>query len=441
MGMIPEILELKDVLTGDLKQHGRWLVASVNARMSWTLMLQKVIYRGAELWVLPITKQHYPGVAFNRPVSMARDAAERLLLQFCSSLAWIENGGILVEHMTENPRVMPMGRPQRLGYSVQNDFDFSYLPEPTDEKRQLALAIMREARALNHPAYAFLSFYRVLEIAFEDGRARGAWMSKQIDQIADPRVKEVIAQLRSVGVTDVGVHLQTSGRQAIAHARHKPIINPDDPADHRRLSQELPLIEALAVRAIDGPLGIETRSTVWQKHLYELAGFKPLLGADVVAALARGDAVNAEAKIDLPMISIELRRRAPYRALIGIEPMAVAQEGSILHLRARSKDECIRFQCHLDFANERLHFDVFEDLRAGDDGTVAGAERLVDVNRFIYDYLCNGELRILNAATNELLSRKDAFIPMNCYVNDEACQANIDRWEKEAQCRRSKQGL
>jgi len=32
---------------------------------------------------------------------------------------------------------------------------------------------MREARALNHPAYAFLSFYRVLEVAFEDV-ARGA---------------------------------------------------------------------------------------------------------------------------------------------------------------------------------------------------------------------------------------------------------------------------
>jgi hypothetical protein len=175
---MPEIPELKDVLTGDLKQHGRWLVASVNARMSWTLTVQKVLYREAELWVLPVMKEHYPGVALNRPVSMAREAAERLLMQFCSSLAWIENGGVLVEHMTENRWVMPMGRQQRFGYSVQSDFDFSYLPQPEQEKGKLALAIMREARALNHPAYAFLSFYRVLEVAFEDGRARGAWMTE-----------------------------------------------------------------------------------------------------------------------------------------------------------------------------------------------------------------------------------------------------------------------
>lgn len=439
MGMIPEIPELKDVLTDDLKQHGRWLVASVNARMSWTLTVQKVLYREAELWVLPVTKEHYPGVALNRPVSMAREAAERLLMQFCSSLAWIEDGGVLVEHMTENRWVMPMGRQQRFGYSVQSDFDFSYLPEPEQEKGQLALAIMREARALNHPAYAFLSFYRVLEVAFEDGRARGAWMTEQLDHILDPRARGVIAQLRSDGVTDIGVHLQTSGRQAIAHARHKPIINPDDPADHRRLSQELPLIEALAVRAIDGPLGIETRSTVWQKHLYELAGFKRYLGTDVVAALVKGEAVDAEAKIDLPMISVELRRRAPYGALTGLAPVAVGQEGSILHLLTRSKDQCIWFQVHLDFANERLCFDVFKDLRADDDGTVAGAERLADVNRFIYDYLCNGELRVVNAATGELLSRTGAFIPVNCYVNDEVCQGNVDRWEKEAQYRRTKE--
>jgi hypothetical protein len=262
-------------------------------------------------------------------------------------------------------------------------------------------------------------------------------MTEQIDHILDPRAREVIARLRSDGVVDIGVHLQTSGRQAIAHARHEPIINPDDPAHHRRLSQELPLIEALAVRAIDGPLGIETRSTVWQKHLYELAGFKRFLGPVVVATLAKGEALSADAKIDLPMISVELRRRVPYGALTGLEPVEFGQEASILHLRTRSKDRCVWFQVHLDFANERLCFDAFNDLHACDDGTVAGAERLADISRFIYDYLCNGELRIVDAATGELLSRTDAFIPVNCYVNGDVCQGNIDRWEKEAQHRRT----
>ena len=219
MGLIPDIPELKEVLAGELAAVGQWLVASVDARMSWPVISQKVVYRGQELWVLPVMKEHYPGVAFNRPALMPRDEAERLIMKFLSSVAWIENGGILVEHLTENRRVLPMGRQHRFGFSIQNDFDISYFPEPSDEKSQLALAIMREGRGLNHPAYAFLSFYRVLEVALVDGRARGRWMREHIDRIDDPSAKEAIAQLRAVGIDDIGVHLQKSGRQAIATRR------------------------------------------------------------------------------------------------------------------------------------------------------------------------------------------------------------------------------
>src|SRR5277367_5756426 len=94
MGLIPDIPELKEVLTGELAAVGQWLVASVDARMSWPVISQKVVYRGQELWVLPVTKEHYPGVAFNRPALMPRDEAERLIMKFLSSVAWIGNGGI-----------------------------------------------------------------------------------------------------------------------------------------------------------------------------------------------------------------------------------------------------------------------------------------------------------------------------------------------------------
>ena len=59
MSLIPEIPELKDVITGELAVIGKWVVASVNARMSWPVRAQKVRYRGVELWVLPVTKAHF----------------------------------------------------------------------------------------------------------------------------------------------------------------------------------------------------------------------------------------------------------------------------------------------------------------------------------------------------------------------------------------------
>src|SRR5271168_522750 len=64
----------------------------------------------------------------------------------------------------------PMGREKKMGFSISDEFDLSYFREPTDQPALLALALMREGRGLNHPAYAFLSFYRVVEVAFPDGR-------------------------------------------------------------------------------------------------------------------------------------------------------------------------------------------------------------------------------------------------------------------------------
>jgi len=370
---------------------------------------------------------------------MQREDAERVIMQFLSALSWIENGGVLVEHFTGGPHPNPTGRHQNFGFSIQEDFDLSYLPEPPDEKAQLALALMREGRGLNHPAYAFLSFYRVLEVALGGtGKTRSKWITAQIDQIHDPHAKEVMAKLTTQGI-DIGQHLYESGRCAIAHASSKPIINPDDPAEARRLSAELPIMRALAVLAIEAELGVETMSTVWGKHLYELDGFKAILGREMAASIARGEPMHdTHPTIEFPPISIELRKRAPYKFLTNLQPISLTQVGAVVVLVTRSANGCFGFRCHLDFAQERLHFDFQHDLWQKDDGTAECAELHVDVNRFIYDYLCNGQLRLLNSTTNGLLSRKDAFLPVNCMVNDDVCRAEIDRWVTIARERRER---
>jgi hypothetical protein len=39
---------------------------------------------------------------------------------------------------------------------------------------------MREGRGINHPAYAFLSFFKVLEVAFPDGKKRATWIDDNV---------------------------------------------------------------------------------------------------------------------------------------------------------------------------------------------------------------------------------------------------------------------
>jgi hypothetical protein len=68
-----------------------------------------------------------------------------------------------------------MGRDKERGFLIRDAFDLSYLPEVIEEKAMLALALMREGRGLNHVGYAFLSFYRILEVAFPKAKKRRPW--------------------------------------------------------------------------------------------------------------------------------------------------------------------------------------------------------------------------------------------------------------------------
>ena len=48
----------------------------------------------------------------------------------------------------------------------------------------------------------------------------------------------------------------------MAHGARKPIIDPDNPGDLRRLGSELPIVRALvATKAIEEVFGVETRGT------------------------------------------------------------------------------------------------------------------------------------------------------------------------------------
>jgi hypothetical protein len=73
---------------------------------------------------------------------------------------------------------------------------------------------------------------------------------------------------------------------------------------------------------------------------------------------------------------------------------------------------------------------------ARDDGSAEGAEAIAEIGRFTRDYWGNGKLRIINADTGALISRKDAFIPVNCWLDVNAANARIDEWRKRAQERR-----
>jgi hypothetical protein len=428
----------KDVIVGELAERGEWIVASIQTNSSWPVNAQKVCYRGETFWILPLMKGFYPAVAMKVPKGKSRLECEKLVMRFVSNLSWVEDRGFIVEGMGSGSLPAPMGRDKERGFSICEEFDLSYFPEPASEKALLALALMREGRGLNHPAYAFLSFFRVLEVAFPTRKTREKWITASVGTLRDHRVQETVVELHAKGITDIGAHLYESSRCAIAHANRTPIIDPDDPSDSRRLQSELPIMIALAQKAIEQELGVETSLTVYQKHLYELEGFKQILGTDTVERLTRGEQITDGRMVEIPNINVRIRKRDPYEPLSNLSLKEIGQNGKVFHMRFASKngDAVVRFQ--LDFGAERLNFSLFHDLGVKDTGTAESAERIAEVRRFEHEYFGNGQLHIVNAKTGEMIARKDAYIPMNMLLDQDAADAEIAHWKRLAEHRRDR---
>lgn len=426
-----EIPKLEDALIGEIAETADWVVANLDTSISWPVASEKYVFAGDTFYLIPLTKDHYPAIAYKRQSETLPEARSKLL-RFLSAVSWAESAGALVASFTGGRLPRPNYREKTYGHVITGDLGLTYLPEAQDAKQWIALGLMREGRGLNHPAYAFLSFYRVLEAAMPDGKAREKWVADNLDAIMDRGGQEALDRLRASGIKDVGTHLYKSGRMAIAHAKADPIINPDDASDYDRIAGELPVMRGLAELAIERVLGIKTRSTIYREHLYELAGFKDRLGAAKVAAIKAGKLPAEGEQINLPELDIELRKREPYSALRRMRPIHAAQVGSRVALVYASADELVQFSFALDLEAERFVFDWSNDLSAADDGSAAAALHAAALARFILEYIGNGELHIYDSETRVLLSRVEAFLPVNYLADPGRLSQEIQGWTAEA---------
>lgn len=416
--------------TPDLLCNGEWLCLNIDTKAPWPAKPQMFSFEGHDLWVMPVTTDNYPGLAINKPVALDRDEGFAILHRALSVLAWLQDSGAVVVHMSGGNLPRMMGLQKSFGHAIRDDFDLSDLPIINDRSGRLALALVREGRGLNHSGYSFLSFYRALEVAIPDGRARGPWISNNIDNIVGHRAKEAVDILKNSVPGDIGTHLLKSGRQAIAHAAADPIINPDDPRDARRLTAELPIIEALAILAIQDHLGIQTRHKIWQEHLYELRGWKEILPAPLIEASLLADPDGVEGQIDLPAINFRLRRSDPFALLENMKPIHIGLTNQRVELVYQSEDCLAELIFWLNFLEERLEFDSGRSFKLYDDGSVAAAQNGKERCKFIWDYFGNGEIQIWNAEKNSLISRVGAFIPMNMRANLDGHIAELAAWDK-----------
>lgn len=410
-----------------MAKPGHWVVATVEPRFGWPTVPQLVIHEGFEFILMPQNDATFRNSAIalevNRP-GLPLEEARKVIMRFCSVLSWAENAGLTILSWGAGDRPRPIGMP--LNRVTTSFLDTRDVPHPNDEQERAALALYREGASLDNPFYAFLSLYKVISVLFPKGRERGMWISEALTRLDNEHAIRRRDEL-AAGGSDVGVYLRDEGRHAVAHAEARPYANPDDIDDHFRLTRDLPLLRNLAELAVEEKTLIRRPPTVRQEHLYELAGFKTILPADLIDALSHQQDTDLE-ELDLPDRLTLIARRGPSVCrLDDLGPIRVEVYGSTLCLLLQSGDKALTIRLGLDIAEERLRFDPLVDMAFQPDrNQAAGLRNEIRFREFQMGILLNGRLEVWEPEHFFLLGQTAAYVPLNMRVDYQAYERAIE---------------
>lgn len=245
-----------------------WANMAVRPGFSWPNVYVEIPFEGKTMVLQPGSDKH------SRAVSVYDDQGTNLeeggsrVSRFLSHLAWSHDAALVDVFLTgsnnpAHPGLCGLHQQPTMNWASTGPWLSLYLPTAPDSRGLLALALYREGMGLtaDSPPFSFLSFAKVLNIVHASGPAQVEWINANIDVVPEcSRGGTRLGELHADGVSDVGAYLYGQGRCAVAHA-HSTTVDPDDYADRRRLSADLPLMKEVAALFIEKELGIEREHT------------------------------------------------------------------------------------------------------------------------------------------------------------------------------------
>lgn len=406
--------------------QGNWVVCGISGEVLWPETAQEISFRGYRLVLIPgeVAQQNpqfgnmYPRVAFDLPGGMSFEDGQRIISSFLSAVAWVRRVPLVAEQWAGGNHPMKIGG-QRATTRTDPRFQVDDIPQVDDPQVLLALAFYREGLSLNNVAYQCLSFFKVLNLVLGNGKKfQIPWMDANYEAAAAETfgLQDWVQRMGIDGVNQtVGQYLYGSNRCAVAHADMDPVVDPDDPVDRLRLHQDLPMVRAMAEYLIETTLGVKSSRTIYSEHLYELAGFKALLGPDLIARIVAEPEVELDAFPGLPPLSVRQTFDRPYLGLEGMAANVIDCADGVVALYLVSPDTPTSVLVALDFREERLYFDLERGITSDDDGTLVSAQAALARIHFVHRYIGNGALEIWSGANR--LSRCDPYLPHNIDPN------------------------
>lgn len=411
------------------KQSGEWTVAHVRQSIGWTQKPITIDYVGRKFLLLPEDEQNLPAIATLGEHTVCR----RAILEFASALTWSRSGSVVVESWTGGGQIYRTRKLPMVGQITAQPFQVDYLPHPSDSNHRLALALFHEGSTLTHVhvAYSFLSFYKIVNlVSGTNGPAQMDWINAHVPKMDHYRAKERLAELQKIN-EDIGKYVYQSCRCAIAHAGdpRNPVIDPHNIDDERRLRSDLPLIIMLAEIALE-EMGIKTSQSVYKEHRYELSGFEHCFTPEFVQTLKAGGTPTSST-IRLPTrLSLRIWGHPNCPPLEDMPPVSVESANGVLTIKCMSREKGYYANVVLDFPNYRLKAEILSEEGLTDDGSAEFVETTLEIERFFWNWNCNGCLEVW-ADSTECLGRCDAFLPINVMLNPSVYEERVTTLKAE----------
>jgi Methylamine utilization protein MauJ len=237
-----------------------WLNVAVKPHFQWPNAQVELSFENKRIVLQPPTVELACVVSSFDSNGITFENGGTILGHFLSRLSWSMGGGLeeLFYGGSNNPNHPGRLGPGGLGSSSRllvDPWEYLYFPVAGDPRADLGLALFREGMNVNSAPFAFLSFFKIINIIHGKGSDQQAWINNNLTYVGYPPAIDRLNEIMKVN-SNVGEYLYVQGRCAIAHAFGTPIVNPDVYQDKYRLEQDLPLMKELAVIFVERELGV-----------------------------------------------------------------------------------------------------------------------------------------------------------------------------------------
>jgi len=249
----------------------KWLDMAVTPKFSWPNEPVELSFEGYTIVLQPSLQEPEDPVGFACSVSVydpngtTFEVGGTVISRFLSRLAWSQGGGVIElfsigSNNQKKPGRLGQGTYRRSVYSQIEPWNYLYLPAAQNMEADLALGLFREGMSVNSAPFAFLSYFKILNIRYGNGLKQINWINRNLQSLRCSQALNRLSELKRK-VSDIGKYLYEEGRCAVAHANGNPLVNPDNYGDKRRMELDLNLMKEIATLFVEREYGVLSDSS------------------------------------------------------------------------------------------------------------------------------------------------------------------------------------